>query len=381
MRKTHFLFIYLLFGGVLFFSSCLNKQENSPGNSSTCQRNRLDWSRNAVIYEVNIRQYTPEGTFNAFSSHLPRLKKLGIDVLWFMPIHPISVKDRKGSMGSYYAVQDYLKTNPEFGSIDDFKNLVKKAHKMGMKVLIDWVPNHTGRDNVWIQEHPEWFLYENSGEIVVPHDWVDVAKLDYENMEMRQAMIEAMKFWVKECNIDGFRCDVAADVPVDFWEKTSKSLDSIKPMFMLAEAWEPVLVEEAFDMVYGWDFHHIMNEIAKGHKTANEVSEWLIKEKEIYCNDAFIMHFITNHDKNSWNGTEFERMKEAANTFAVLTYTLPGMPLIYTGQEIGLNKRLEFFEKDPITSWKENEYTEFYTQLNKLKHNILLYRQVCSEEN
>jgi glycosidase len=371
MKKLHILFFAFV---VILFSLSLNsygkKKETATAIvGTTCKSTHLDWTRNAVMYEVNVRQYSKEGTFKAVEKEIPHLQKLGVNILWFMPIHPISEKDRKGTLGSPYAVQNYLATNPEFGTIEDFKSVVKKAHNHGMKVIIDWVGNHTGRDNVWIKQHPNWYIYDKSGEIVAPHDWTDVAKLNYENPEMRTAMIDAMKFWIKETDIDGFRCDAAIEVPLDFWIRARKELDAVKPMFMLAEAWEPELVNEgAFDMFYGWDFHHIMNEIAKGNNGATSVTDWLNKQNKLYCNDAYAMHFITNHDENSWNGTEFERMQDGVNAFAVLTYTLPGMPLIYTGQEVGMNKRFKFFEKDPIENFTPNKITAFYIQLNQLKH-------------
>jgi glycosidase len=222
----------------------------------------LEWTKNANIYEVNIRQYTPEGTFNAFAQHLTRLKGMGVDILWFMPINPISEKNRKGPLGSYYAVADYQKVNPEFGNLDDFKNLVNQAHELGMKVIVDWVANHTGWDNWLIEKHPDWYTHDDSGQILAPvADWTDVADLNYDNADLRKYMIESLEYWIKEADIDGYRCDVAGMVPLDFGWKPSK-LDAIKPVFMLAE-WEAPEAHLAFDMTYGWEFHHIMNEIAQ----------------------------------------------------------------------------------------------------------------------
>jgi glycosidase len=235
-----------------------------------------EWSHDAVIYEVNVRQYTPEGTFDAFSKHLPRLQELGVKVLWFMPIHPISVKNRKGSLGSYYAVQDYKKVNPEFGTFDDFKKLVEQAHDMGFKVILDWVANHTGWDGTWISNHPEWYNRDSLGQIIPPvADWSDVADLNYNMSEMRAAMIDALKFWVAEANIDGYRCDVAGMVPVDFWEEARAELDKIKPVFMLAEdESESELLVNAFNANYGWELHHIMNMGAKGEAGVPEVKAY-----------------------------------------------------------------------------------------------------------
>jgi len=242
----------------------------------TAEANFPEWSTDATIYEVNIRQYTPEGTIAAFEKQLPRLKDLGVEILWIMPINPISEKNRKGSLGSYYSVQDYKKLNPEYGTIDDFKHMVAEAHKLGFKVIVDWVANHTGWDNVWIAQHPDWYTTDSTGKIVpsVP-DWTDVADLNYDKPEMQAAMIDALKYWVKETDIDGYRCDVAGMVPVDFWDKARTALDSIKPVYMLAEdESEKGLLTKAFNMNYGWEFHHIMNKIAKGELTSVAVKEY-----------------------------------------------------------------------------------------------------------
>lgn len=346
-----------------------------------------DWSRNAVIYEVNLRQFTPEGTFKAFEKQLPRLKDLGVDILWLMPIHPISQDGRKGTLGSYYAVADYKGTNPEFGSIDDLRDLVKAAHDMGMKVIIDWVPNHSGRDNAWVKNHPEWYARNDKGEMYGPYDWTDVYKFDYSVPEMREAMIDAMSFWLKEADIDGFRVDVASEVPTDFWNDARKVYQQINPeVFMLAEASAPYLTEHAFDMDYNWPMKDLFSAIAatSGQYTfkgedgnvrefpethAADIYSRLAADEADYPVDAFRMNMITNHDLNSWEGTEFERLGNLAQAFAVLTYTLPGMPLIYTGQEVGLDRALEFFEKDESPAWASNpEMVAFYTTLNGLRH-------------
>lgn len=326
------------------------------------------YTRNAVIYEVNLRQYTEEGTIQAFSEYLPYLKELGVDILWFMPVHPISELNRKGELGSYYAVQDYMAVNPEFGTLEDFKNMVKQAHNLGMKVIIDWVANHTGCDNVWIEQHPDWFEYEN-GNFVSPWDWTDTYSLDYDNKEMRAGMIEAMKFWAKEMDVDGFRCDVAFLVPVDFWDSVRAELDKVKPVFMLAEATEKELTDKAFDMVYNWPLLFILDNIYKGNNNINDLVELSKKQLSDLAPDAYYMNHITNHDRNSWDGTEFERYGAAVKSFAVMSYVWPGMPLIYTGQEVGMDRRLEFFVKDTPPVKENNEWYEFYKSLNTLKHN------------
>jgi len=329
-----------------------------------------------VIYEVNVRQYTPEGTFQAFSNHLPRLKDLGVDILWLMPIHPIGELERKGSLGSYYAVRDYTAVNPEFGSMDDFKALVKKAHAHGFKVIIDWVANHTSPDAVWT-EHKDWYQTDSSGNFVIQYDWTDIAQLDFDNHDMRRAMTNAMLFWVRETDIDGFRCDVAWNIPADFWESTVTELKAIKrDLFMLAEAEEPPLQLKAFNSYYAWHLHHVMNLVAQGKSDVNEFRKVLNAMLQRFPTHAIPMYFTSNHDENSWAGTEFERMGPAARAFAALCYLLPGMPLIYNGQEAGFDRRLQFFEKDLI-DWDDTlDFTSFYRNLNHLrKSNRALFSQ------
>lgn len=351
------------------FTACKTKPV-----ASDVKANYPEWVKNAVIYEVNVRQYTPEGTFKAFETHLPRLKELGVDILWFMPIHPIGIVDRKvpegytESLGSYYSVRDYKGVNAEFGNEADFKALVTKAHEMGFKVIIDWVANHSSRDNAWITEHPDWYVQDSTGKILAPFDWTDVAKLNYKNMDMRAAMIDAMKYWVTNCDIDGFRCDVAGEVPVDFWDTARVELEKVKPMFMLAENEDhPELCKKGFDANYGWGMHHVMHQVAQGKDSVSKIATQVVKMDSTLPKNAFQMNFITNHDENSWNGTATEKFGFGAHTFAVLTYTLPGMPLIYSGQEAGLAKRLKFFTKDTI-DWNGNDHSAFYKSLNALKH-------------
>jgi len=326
-----------------------------------------EWSRNATIYEVNIRQYTPEGTFEAFLEHIPRLKKMGIDILWLMPINPIGEKNRKGTLGSYYSIRDYKGVNPEFGTLDDFKKVVEKAHQEGMKVIIDWVANHTSWDNSWITEHHDWYTKDSLDHMVSPFDWSDVADLNYDNMELWIGMLDALKYWVEETDIDGYRCDVAGMVPLEFWDTARAELDKIKPVFMLAEAEEQPHHTRAFDMSYAWELHHILNSIAKGEMNAMALETYYNKQDTLYPADAYRMLFTSNHDENSWKGTEFERMGEGSICMAVLTATLPGMPLVYNGQESAFNKRLRFFEKDTI-DWKDYRLEPFYRKLFALKH-------------
>jgi cyclomaltodextrinase / maltogenic alpha-amylase / neopullulanase len=329
--------------------------------------NHPEWSYNKVIYEVNLRQYTEEGTFKAFEEHLPRLKEMGVRILWFMPIHPIGELNRKGTLGSYYSVKDYKAVNPEHGTLEDFKSLIKKIHEMDMYVILDWVANHTAWDNVWVYEHPEFYTKDENGNFIPPvADWSDVIDLNYDNKELWDYMIDAMKFWVEEADIDGYRCDVAGMVPLEFWQRVRRVLDEIKPVFMLAEAWETEL-HSSFDMTYSWDIHHMFTDIASGKKNAGDLRLRLWEEEQMYPKEAFRMQFTSNHDENTWKGTVFERLGDGAEAFAALTFVIPGMPLIYGGQEAGLDKRLEFFEKDPI-EWKEHEFKELYTTLCKLKN-------------
>jgi len=327
-----------------------------------------DWSYNKAIYEVNVRQYSEEGNFKAFEKHLPQLKELGADILWFMPINPIGEKNRKGTLGSYYSVKNYKEVNPEFGSLDEFKSMVNMIHKMGMYVIIDWVANHTAWDNPWIDEHPDFYTKDSLGKIISPNpDWTDVADLNYENKELWSAMIDALKFWVDECDIDGYRCDVAGMVPIEFWIEARTELEKTKKLFMLAE-WDTPEIHRAFDMSYDWDLYKTLNGIARGEKTVQDLINHLEKDKQQYPVNAFRMQFTSNHDENSWNGTVFERLGGGAETFAVLTCLVPDMPLVYTGQEAGNTKRLSFFEKDPV-EWKDYKLFDIYSKLFHLKIN------------
>jgi glycosidase len=324
------------------------------------------WAENAVIYEVNIRQYTAGGGFTGFLPHLERLKAMGVDILWFMPVNPIGTKNRKGSLGSYYAVRDYRAVNPEFGSAGDFRKVIDKAHSLGMRVIIDWVANHTAFDHPWVEQHPEWYKKDDNGDLESPFDWTDVLALDYNNSELREAMARAMEFWVKDFDIDGFRCDVAMLVPAGFWNDVRLRLEKIKPVFMLAEAEQPDLNERAFDAFYGWELFKVMKAVAKGEDDAGSIRRQIELTRKSFPPYAWQMLFTTNHDENSWNGTEYEMFGDASRTFAVLTFLIMGIPLIYSGQEAGLNKRLKFFEKDEI-DWSKMWAEDFYRSLTGIK--------------
>ncbi|MDP3312449.1 alpha-amylase family glycosyl hydrolase [Lutibacter sp.] len=373
-------------------ASCNNKKEMvTQINLDSIAPISNEILETAIIYEANIRQYSPEGTFNKFTEDIPQLKELGVKVIWLMPIYPISTTKSKGTLGSYYAISDYTKVNPEFGNLDDVKNLIKVAHANGMYVILDWVANHTGWDHIWLKEHPEYYTKDDNGEIThtVGTDWTDVADLNYDSKEMRVQMLKDMKYWVEEVNIDGFRCDVAGMVPIDFWEPTIKELRSIKPIFMLAEAWEPELLEVGFDMAYGWDTHHKMNHIAQGKENVKNWDERMTQIETMYQKDDILMNFITNHDENSWSGTVKERMGDASEVMLALSYCTPGMPLIYSGQEYDMNKRLRFFEKDTIvktkgTVWPLMEKLSVLKIDNKALHggkNAASYTKINSSDN
>ena len=336
----------------------------------------VPWSRQAAIYQVNVRQYSADGTLKAAMAELPRLKAMGVDIVWLMPIQPIGQVNRKGTLGSYYSIRDYTAVNPEFGTLPDARAYVQAAHAQGMKVILDWVANHTAFDHPWTREHKDWYKLDAHGEIYPvtfnagkpgEEHWADVTQLDYDKPAPRDAMIAAMQFWVREIDLDGFRCDVAGEVPTPFWERARRELDAVKPMFMLAESDKTELHRASFDMTYGWDLARLFEAIGKGQAGAAELRDWLAKEPHGFPPSAYRMHFTSNHDFNSWNGTDAELYGDAYLPLAMLTFTLPGMPLIYGGQEARLTKRLEFFEKDPI-AWKTRELQPFYTTLLALKH-------------
>lgn len=332
----------------------------------------------AVIYEANIRQYSPEGTFNEFTKDIPQLKQLGVKVIWLMPVFPISETKRKATggadskfasdfpedqqakyLGSYYAVSDFTEINPEFGTKEDFRKLIKVAHANGIYVILDWVPNHTGWDHKWLKTNPEYYTQNDNGEVVHPDgtDWTDVADLNYNNKDMRNAMIADMSYWLTKEGVDGFRCDVAGSVPTDFWQEAVPQLRAQKDIFMLAEAWEPELLEgNLFDMAYAWDGHHLLNGLAKQEKNLTDYDAYITKITTDYAADDILMNFVTNHDENSWSGTIKERMGEASELMTVTSFMLKGMPLIYSGQEYNLNHRLKFFEKDSFPKIKADSW-------------------------
>jgi glycosidase len=327
-----------------------------------------DWSKNSVLYEVNIRQFTPEGTFNAFTAHLPRLKQLGVDILWLMPINPIGIKNRKEALGSYYSVKDFTDVNPEFGSLEDFKKLIAKSHELGFHVIIDWVPNHSSWDNKLTQEHPDWYKKDSIGNFTPPigTDWTDVIQFDWSKKGLQDYMIGALKFWV-DLGVDGFRVDHPHITPYEFWDRARAELNKIRPVFLLAENEDQIdFLKNGFDMNYAWELHHLMNSIAQGKDSVKSLNKYYLKERSIFPSNVYRMVFMDNHDENSWNGTINSRMGEAQNAFAVFMFTTQGVPLLYNGQEVCLNKSLRFFVRDTI-KWDSCKMTSFYTDLIKMK--------------
>ena len=367
--------ILLLF--ILFFISCNDQKELSTSFN-------VNQIKDGVIYEANIRQYSESGKFEDFTKDIYKLKDLGVKIIWLMPIHPISKTNRKGTLGSYYSISDYKAVNPEFGNKDDLDKLIKEAHKHDMLVILDWVANHTGWDHKWIKNKPDYYTKNENGEITDPINpttgeswgWTDVADLNFDNMEMQNEMIKAMEYWVKEYDIDGYRLDAAHSCPVSFWKKSIERLKKIKNVLMLAESdgyhtggFELI---ELFDMSYNWSGHHVLNRIYKKENNSEDLKLNINRNLNDYSSKHVLMNFTSNHDENTWAGTVFDRYGDGAKTFAALTYFLPGIPLIYNGQEYGLNKRLEFFEKDFIAK-KQSDFYEFYSNLNSLKkeNNIL----------
>ena len=348
---------------LLALVSCAPKQQ--------CNAVHTKWAYDATIYELNTRQATEEGTFAAAEALLPEIKESGVDIIWIMPIQQIGVLERKGSLGSYYAITDYCKFNPEFGTRADFESFLAKAHELGLKVILDWVANHTAPDSEWTK-NDGWHYRDSLGNLMVQYDWTDISKLNYDNQDMRAAMKQAMHWWMDTIGIDGFRCDVAGEVPTDFWNDAMAEIRAKHPdMFTLAEdeAEAQDLTESAFDMYYGWELHHLMNSVAQGSKTVEDLWGYFAKVDTTIRKEAIRMNFTSNHDENSWNGTEFERMGDATDLFAAFTYVVPGMPMIYTGQMSGNHHRLEFFEKDLIDRVENAPQKALYKGLNDLRAN------------
>ncbi|HCN12178.1 MAG: alpha-glucosidase C-terminal domain-containing protein [Flavobacteriales bacterium] len=365
--KNSILSLFVILFGLTFFHSQTKDPRYQP--KEYVQIKHPEWSKNATIYEVNLRQYTNEGTFKSFESHLQRLKKMGVDIIWLMPIHPIGEKNRKGGLGSYYSVKDFRGINPEFGTMQDFKNLVNKIHSMGMYVIIDWVGNHSAWDNPLATTHPHWYTKTRSGNFQPTpwYDWDDVIDFDYDNPDFRKYMTESLKFWVKEANIDGYRADVAGFIPVDFWENARAELDQIKPVFMLAEWESRDLYKKSFDMTYSWTLFDKLKDATTQNKGIAGLVEYLSHDVNSVPKNAYRMVFTDNHDMNSWNGTPQKNFGDGLKTSIVFTGVVNGMQLCYSGQEAGLNRSLKFFDKDPI-EWKDHENEVLFSKLFHLKH-------------
>ncbi len=369
---------YIRFFAVLvalsvLFSACLDldsakKPENLKETKAQAIPDHPIWSLQSNIYEVNLRQYTKSSSFNEFAASLPRLKDMGVEILWFMPITPIGKVDRKGSLGSYYAVQNYRGINAEYGTLEDWKALVKKAHEMDFKVITDWVANHTGADHAWLTNHPDFFNKDSTGKAKYAFDWSDTRDLNFDNKEMRDSMVAAMKYWITETDIDGFRCDVAGEVPTDFWQECIPQLRKIKQVFMLAEADKPDIITAGFDATYTWSVFNVLFGIYAKKATVPDLSRTIDSLEKVLPPETMRLYFTTNHDENSWNGTEYERFGAAYKTAAVFTQTMHrSLPLIYSGQEDGNKKRLLFFEKDPILWSGKYELADFYKTLLTLR--------------
>lgn len=361
--KRFSLLLLLAFALVGWGCSQSDAQEPNPED----QIEHPEWSKSANMYEVNIRQYTEEGTFKAFQKELPRLKKMGVDILWLMPVNPIGKKNRKGELGSYYSIRDYTAVNPNFGTMQDFKNLVNATHEQGMKLFIDWVPNHTAWDHPWVSEHPEYYMKDSTGAITHEADWTDIAQLNYENKELWNKMIEKMKFWIEETNIDGYRVDHAGhDIPLAFWKKAIPEVNKAKKDFFWLAEWNTPEMHPWFDATYTWEYFHLTTSIAKGDTSLSAITDYMEKQDAEFPKHAYRLYFTTNHDENSWNGTDEDLYGDNFENFAVMAATIEGMPLIYSGQETALDKQLEFFEKDPI-NWDGYENESFYRTLFELK--------------
>ncbi len=327
-----------------------------------------EWSRNAVLYQINLRQFTPQGTLRAAQAQLPRLADLGVDILWLMPIHPIGVAHRKGRLGSPYAIKDYFAVNPEYGTLADLQAFVGAAHERGMKVILDWVANHTAWDNGLARQHPEWYERDDNGAFrSTPWwDWSDIIDLDYDQPGLRAYMTRALRYWVEHAAIDGYRCDVAGYVPLDFWENARAELESIKPVFMLAEYEGRDVHARAFDASYAWSWNNTLHNIALGKADATALFGYYSENESAWPHDAYRLVYVSNHDQNAWEATQFERFGAALEPVIVLQMTGEGIPMIYNGQEAGNDKRLAFFERDPIV-WRPHPIGDLYRRLIALK--------------
>jgi len=326
------------------------------------------WTADAVLYQLNTRQFTSEGTFKAAQKQLPRLAAMGVDIIWLMPIHPIGEANRKGSLGSPYAVRDYRGVNPELGTAAEFRAFVDEAHRLGLKVILDWVANHSAYDNPLTVSHPEWFTRTPEGALMSPAgtDWSDVADFDYSQSGLRKYMTESLVYWVREFGIDGYRADVAGYVPTDFWETARVELGKVKPVFMLAEWEQRDLHARAFDATYGWGWKEAMQRLVKDGSGAGAMRGYYAGQSETWPRAAMRMVYTENHDQNSWDGVASEIYGPAYEAAIALSFTGLGLPLIYNGQEADNDRQLAFFERDPIV-WREGKHAALIAKLIALK--------------
>ncbi len=328
------------------------------------------WVRDGVIYEIFPRAFSSQGNFNGITARLDDLKSLGVTILWLMPIHPIGQEKKKGTIGSPYAVRDYYGINPDYGTKEDFKRLVTEAHRRGMKLIIDIVANHTSWDSV-LMKHPEFYVHDATGRITYPHDWSDVAKLNYDNPELRRYMTDMLKYWIREFDLDGFRCDVAEEVPTDFWENARGELETLRPdIVMLAEGHKAELLRKAFDLDYSWPLHSALTNVSQGRARASELRDEWIKEFKEWPRGALHMRFSDNHDERR----AIARFGEpAALAASALMFTLDGVPLLYNGMEVGDTTESgapALFEKLPVfwpIAERRPEFPRFYKQMIALR--------------
>ncbi|NOX36027.1 MAG: alpha-amylase [Calditrichaeota bacterium] len=342
---------------VLYCEKKHGKGEPLPDYSSYSAPLAPEWARNGVLYEIYIRAFTPEGTFRAAIQRLDALQELGVNILWLMPIYPIGEKGRKGTLGSPYSVKDFRKVNPEFGTEADFRAFVQAAHQRGMKVILDMVPNHGANDNVLMADHPDWFMWDEAGNFTREvADWSDITDFNYDNPDMRRYMQETMQYWIREFDIDGYRCDVAGMVPLDFWEETLPRLREIKPdIYLLAEWEDPKLLIAGFHSDYDWTLYHLLKDVRKQKKRTAEAIQLIYEKDSRYPQNALPMRFLENHDEPR----SLEMFGPAAiEAYATFIFTVPGLPLIYAGQEIGETVRPSLFEKFTIR-WQEGDTALF----------------------
>ena len=364
----------LVFVPAIFSSSLICQQplQNSPAIDNVASQQALHsagWVTDAVIYSAYLRSASPEGTFAGFVKRIPELKAMGVTVIWLLPIHPVGVKLRKGTLGSPYSVQDYYSVNPEFGTMDDFRNLLTTVHANGMKLIIDLVIDHTAWDSKLIEQHPEWFKHDASGAIISPNaNWTDVAALDFSKPGLRKYFMDMMEWWVKEIGIDGFRCDVAEMVPLDFWNEARRRLNAVKPVMMLSEGSKPEHHLEAFDLTYSWNLYDLFDPLLKNTKPAFMLDSLLQKESLRFPKGSLRLRFNTNHDKNAWDSPAVLKYgPDGLKLTAILINTLPGVPLLYTGEEVANDQKLSLFEKVQVDWNRPHDMEKLYTTLFHLR--------------